>query len=79
MPQDYLGNVIALCIEKRGAQKKLQYLGKQIALSFELPLSEVVLDFFDRLKSASRGFASFDYSFNRFEPAQTGAAGYPDQ
>ena len=70
VPQDYLGNVIALCIEKRGAQKKLQYLGKQIALSFELPLSEVVLDFFDRLKSASRGFASFDYSFNRFEPAK---------
>ena len=69
-PQDYLGNVIGLCIEKRGAQKKLQYLGKQIALSFELPLSEVVLDFFDRLKSVSRGFASFDYSFNRFEAAR---------
>ena len=70
VPQDYLGNVIALCIEKRGAQKKLQYLGKQIALAFELPLSEVVLDFFDRLKSASRGFASFDYSFNRFQAAR---------
>lgn len=69
-PRDYLGNVIGLCIEKRGAQKKLQYLGKQIALSFELPLSEVVLDFFDRLKSVSRGFASFDYSFNRFEAAR---------
>ena len=69
VPQDYLGNVIALCIEKRGAQKKLQYLGKQIALAFELPLSEVVLDFFDRLKSASRGFASFDYSFSRFQAA----------
>ena len=70
VPQDYLGNVIALCIEKRGAQKKLQYLGKQIALAFELPLSEVVLDFFDRLKSASRGFASFDYSFSRFQAAR---------
>lgn len=69
VPQDYLGNVIALCIEKRGARKKLQYLGKQIALAFELPLSEVVLDFFDRLKSASRGFASFDYSFSRFQAA----------
>lgn len=69
VPQAYLGNVIALCIEKRGAQKKLQYLGKQIALAFELPLSEVVLDFFDRLKSASRGFASFDYSFSRFQAA----------
>ena len=70
VPRDYLGNVIALCIEKRGAQKKLQYLGKQIALAFELPLSEVVLDFFDRLKSASRGFASFDYSFSRFQAAR---------
>lgn len=70
VPQDYLGNVITLCIEKRGIQKKLQYLGKQISLSFELPMSEVVLDFFDRLKSVSRGFASFDYSFNRFEIAK---------
>ena len=70
VPQDYLGNVISLCIEKRGVQKKLQYLGKQISLSFEMPMSEVVLDFFDRLKSVSRGFASFDYSFSRFEAAK---------
>jgi GTP-binding protein LepA len=70
VPQDYLGNVMSLCIEKRGVQKKLQYLGKQIALSFEIPMSEVVLDFFDRLKSVSRGFASFDYTFNRFEAAK---------
>jgi GTP-binding protein LepA len=70
VPPDYLGNVIALCIEKRGVQKKLQYLGKQISLSFEIPMSEVVLDFFDRLKSVSRGFASFDYNFNRFEAAK---------
>ena len=70
VPQEYLGNVITLCIEKRGVQKKLQYLGKQISLSFELPMSEVVVDFFDRLKSVSRGFASFDYSFNRFEAAK---------
>ena len=70
VPQDYLGNVITLCIEKRGVQKKLQYLGKQISLSFEIPMSEVVLDFFDRLKSVSRGYASFDYSFNRFEAAK---------
>ena len=66
LPADYLGNVIALCIEKRGVQKKLQYLGKQISLGFEMPLNEVVLDFFDRLKSASRGYASFDYHFIGF-------------
>ena len=69
VPQDYLGAVIALCIEKRGVQKKMQYMGSQVALSFELPLSEVVLDFFDRLKSVSRGFASFDYEFLRFQTA----------
>ena len=69
VPQEYLGNVITLCIERRGKQKRLQYLGRQIALEFELPLAEVVLDFFDRLKSVSRGFASFDYRFVRFEPS----------
>ncbi len=69
LPQDYLGNVINLCIEKRGVQKKLQYLGSQVALSYELPLSEMVLDFFDRLKSVSRGYASLDYSFVRFQLA----------
>jgi GTP-binding protein LepA len=69
VPQDYLGNVISLCIEKRGVQKKMQYTGGQVAISFELPLSEVVLDFFDRLKSVSRGFASFDYEFLRFQSA----------
>jgi len=69
VPQDYLGAVITLCIEKRGVQKKLHFMGSQVALSFELPLSEVVLDFFDRLKSVSRGFASFDYEFLRFQAA----------
>ena len=69
VPQNYLGNVITLCIEKRGVQKKMQYLGKQVSLSFEIPMSEVVLDFFDRLKSVSRGFASFDYTFLRYEHA----------
>jgi len=69
LPQDYLGNVINLCIEKRGVQKKLQYLGSQVTLSYELPLSEMVLDFFDRLKSVSRGYASLDYSFLRFQLA----------
>ena len=69
VPSNYLGAVIDLCIEKRGVQKKLQYLGKQIALVFELPLSEVVLNFFDKLKSVSRGYASFDYSFLRFQAA----------
>jgi GTP-binding protein LepA len=67
VPQEYLGSVIQLCIERRGTQKRLQYLGRQVSLDFELPLAEVVLDFFDRLKSVSRGFASFDYRFVRFE------------
>lgn len=69
VPQDYLGNVITLCIERRGIQTKLMYVGKQVSLSYELPLSEVVLDFFDRLKSISRGYASLDYSFIRFQSA----------
>lgn len=69
VPQDYLGNVINLCIEKRGVQKRLQYLGSQISLSYELPMSEMVLDFFDRLKSISRGYASLDYHFLRFQTA----------
>ncbi len=68
-PQDYLGAIMTLCIEKRGAQRGLHYAGGQVQLSFELPLSEVVLDFFDRLKSVSRGFASFEYSLDRFQAA----------
>ena len=70
VPQDYLGGVIGLCVEKRGVQKKMQYLGNQVSLSYELPLSEVVLDFFDRLKSVSRGYASFDYHFARFQASR---------
>jgi GTP-binding protein LepA len=69
VPQDYLGNVITLCIEKRGVQKDMQYLGSQVSLNYELPMSEIVLDFFDRLKSVSRGYASFDYHFLRFQAA----------
>lgn len=69
VPQDYLGNVITLCIEKRGVQKRLQYLGSQVSVSYELPMSEMVLDFFDRLKSVSRGYASLDYHFLRFQVA----------
>lgn len=69
VPHDYLGAVITLCIEKRGVQKHMQYMGKQVSVSYDLPLSEVVLDFFDRLKSVSRGFASFDYTFKRFQAA----------
>jgi GTP-binding protein LepA len=69
VPQEYIGAVITLCIEKRGVQKRIQYLGSQVSLGFELPLAEVVLDFFDRLKSVSRGYASFDYEFVRFEAA----------
>ena len=67
VPQEYLGDVITLCIEKRGVQKNMQYVGRQVSLTYEMPLSEVVLDFFDRLKSVSRGYASFDYSFPRFQ------------
>ncbi|MGJ0491972.1 translation elongation factor 4 [Methylobacter sp.] len=69
VPQDYLGAVITLCIEKRGVQKDMQYVGRQVSIHYEMPLSEVVLDFFDRLKSVSRGFASFDYEFLRFQEA----------
>jgi GTP-binding protein LepA len=69
VPQEYLGSVIQLCIEKRGVQKRLLYSGRQVQIEFELPLAEVVLDFFDRLKSVSRGYASFDYQFVRFEAA----------
>jgi GTP-binding protein LepA len=66
VPQDYVGAVIGLCEEKRGRQKGMQYLGGQVSIQYELPLSEVVLDFFDRLKSVSRGYASFEYHFLRF-------------
>jgi len=68
-PQDYLGNVIGLCVEKRGVQKSIQYLGGQVQVIYELPMAEVVLDFFDRLKSVSRGYASFEYEFKRFDAA----------
>jgi len=67
VPQDYIGNVIKLCEDKRGVQKDMQYVGNQISLEYEMPMAEVVLDFFDRLKSASRGYASFDYTFERFQ------------
>ncbi len=69
LPQEYLGSVIGLCIEKRGVQKKLLYVGSQVSLSYELPMNEMVLDFFDRLKSVSRGYASLDYTFLRFQAA----------
>ena len=69
VPPDYVGGVLQLCTEKRGSQKKMQYLANQVSLQYELPLAEVVLDFFDRLKSASRGYASFDYEFSHFQTA----------
>ena len=69
VPHDYVGNVITLCIEKRGIQQNLVYHGNQVALTFRLPLNEVVLDFFDRLKSVSRGYASFDYQHSHFSPS----------
>jgi GTP-binding protein LepA len=68
-PQDYLGNVITLCVEKRGMQVDLQFLGNQVQVIYDIPMAEVVLDFFDRVKSVSRGYASLDYGFHRFEAA----------
>ncbi|HTP39780.1 MAG TPA: elongation factor 4, partial [Steroidobacteraceae bacterium] len=67
VPPDYVGAVLGLCSEKRGVQKKMQFLGRQVSLQYQLPMADVVLDFFDRLKSASRGYASFDYEFSHFE------------
>jgi GTP-binding protein LepA len=69
VPQAYVGDVITLCTERRGAQTKLLYVGRQVAITYELPMSEVVLDFFDRLKSVSRGYASLDYNFIRYQAA----------
>jgi len=69
VPEQHVGSVMKLCIEKRGVQRHMRYLGGQVSLEYELPLAEVVLDFFDRLKSVSRGFASFDYHFERFQAA----------
>ena len=66
VPQEYVGSVITLCISKRGAQKNMQYMGRQVMLTYEMPLNEVVMDFFDRLKSTSRGYASLDYEFMEF-------------
>jgi GTP-binding protein LepA len=68
-PQDYVGPVLTLCTEKRGVQKNMQYVGRQVMLTYELPLAEVVMDFFDRLKSVSRGYASLDYEFREFRAA----------
>ncbi|QDP02014.1 translation elongation factor 4 [Thalassotalea sp. PS06] len=67
VPQEHLGNVITLCVEKRGVQKNMTYHGNQVAVTYELPMAEVVMDFFDKLKSTSRGYASLDYNFVRFE------------
>ncbi len=69
VPNEHLGAVITLCVEKRGIQTDLQYMGSQVSVKYDLPMNEVVMDFFDRLKSVSRGFASLDYSFSRFEAA----------
>ncbi|MEY4959834.1 MAG: hypothetical protein RL610_13 [Pseudomonadota bacterium] len=66
VPQEYVGSVITLCISKRGQQKNIQYLGRQVMLTYEMPLNEVVMDFFDKLKSTSRGYASLDYEFKEF-------------
>ena len=70
VPEKYIGNVISLCIERRGVQKSLRYVGGQIELIYEMPMNEIVLDFFDKLKSSSKGYASLDYDFLRFEPSE---------
>ncbi|MCW8963212.1 MAG: translation elongation factor 4 [Gammaproteobacteria bacterium] len=69
VPHDHVGAVITLCVEKRGVQKSLHYMGNQVSIEYELPMNEVVLDFYDRLKSVSRGYASFDYHFLRYQQA----------
>jgi GTP-binding protein LepA len=69
VPQDYVGPVLTLCTERRGVQKNMQYVGRQVLLTYELPMAEVVMDFFDRLKSVSRGYASLDYEFKEFRVA----------
>jgi GTP-binding protein LepA len=69
VPDEYLGNIISLCVERRGVQTRLHYTGRQVSLGYEIPMSEVVMDFFDRLKSLSRGFASLDYHFVRYQRA----------
>lgn len=69
VPQEHVGNVMKLCQEKRGVQMNMQYMGKQVSLTYELPMAEVVLDFFDRLKSVSRGYASLDYGFKHYQVA----------
>ena len=70
VPQDYVGNVMSLCVERRGVQKNMHFSQGQVSMHWEMPMNEVVMDFFDRLKSVSRGFASLDYSFARFECAK---------
>ncbi|MCG9695943.1 translation elongation factor 4 [Shewanella sp. Isolate11] len=69
VPKEYLGNVITLCVEKRGLQTNMVYHGNQVAITYDMPMAEVVMDFFDRLKSTSRGYASLEYNFKRFEAA----------
>jgi len=69
VPQEFVGNIMTLCVERRGTQKAMHYSGNQVSLSYEIPMVEVVMDFFDKLKSISKGYASLDYHFIRFQPA----------